>query len=504
MNPVVVIGMVALVTLGLYGMQAGIMQQAELGEIQRDMMARSAAMGYASGAMDGVIEGGRHLLVTNHGAHPAELIQIRTHQNGDLSRVWAVSFDIPPYKTLNITRHATPLPLQLVGGFGDARKLNYTFVGVTAQGAVFPIELHDDNDLEKRSPHGSYGAVSVMRLDGGGGNATGVDPLYDFHFGDSRYVCWHDYPKYGRAYFIYYAIYDAPFQTHTHLTEPPDRKGVRDSGWSYLLHMETDSPAGSWKECPAYPGLPDDTKHHPLDVFLAEPYVKADKKYDYVDVVFARLVVGADYAVEATYAEDGALEAPADGRMLVRVEAPINGLVTARYSFGGTLACHDKDATTWLSGDVPKFPCSCMDAGNSAVKAKLDEWTDSVPPPSFSVSANVSQNGVVRDTLHAHAATPLKMSDVHLGLYKTGHVKTNPNCLYGLDAVTDMTWKYDAGLDGWKQLDVNAGDGVGVAISVELKYDEVPSYTAGSLAGSHTFLDVGDAIVTTGWLSGGD
>lgn len=150
MNPVVVIGLVAVISAGMYGMYDAIQQQAELGQIQRVALEREM-ISNTPNIVRGELQGSQHdqnvhVIITNNSPeNTAQLIQIRAHdkKSSDLIGTWDVSYEVPPLQTQNLSAvGAMPPALQgmLLATVNGTGKTEYAYAGVTARGVIFDID----------------------------------------------------------------------------------------------------------------------------------------------------------------------------------------------------------------------------------------------------------------------------------------------------------------------------------------------------------------------------
>ncbi len=486
MNPIVVIGMVSLIALGLYGIYSGLAQQAELGEIQRDMLERAGASGtpLSSPHVRGEIHDGAHVILTNNIARDVDVIQFRGYENGTLSGAWHVNHTVRAYQTLNLTGGGGTDP-PLPGGM--AALLNnedYEFRGVTARGAIFTVDRaapsHD-------APADTFGHVAVMDLDGGSAGQRGAGAVIAYHHSDSSAYCKILFTKPGESWHTRWEkhiIYDRPFL-------------VSDGG----LGGATPRPAGSpawhyWEEGDRLrPGLhhlyePCSSLGHDPDA-LARPAGIAPLQGH--PGVFQVIRSGADYNVGVTFPISGSMTVPYTGKMAIRVETPYAGRAGATYGFDSEFRCVD-------SGAHSTRPCDCLSEFHDTVDDRLTAWEERMPRPSFSAYVRVQNDGRTVQSVPLGAGAPAESFARDVELARTGFETYYYNCLYHLTGDIEAEWSYGGQLDGWLEVDVEAGDVITVDGKISVSYSP-GGFADGAPSASRVDVDVGDTILTVGRLS---
>lgn len=483
MNPIIVIGMVSLITLGLYGIYAGLEQQAELGEIQRDMLERVAGASGPSASSShvyGEIHDGAHVVITNNIARDVTVIQFRSYESGTLSDAWHVNYTVPAYRAQNLT--GTQLPGGMAALLGDE---DYAFRGVTAQGAVFTIERAAPPP--PGVPANSFGHVAVMSLDGGSASQRGADTVIAYHHSDSSILCKVPYVKPGESWYTRWEkhiIYDGPFLVSDSGLGGATPRPAGSPVWHYWEAGEKIKPGrhhqyepcsnfGHDPAAPAYPAGIAPLQGHP-DVFQL---VRSD----------------ADYDVGVVFPISGSVTAPYAGKMAIRVEAPYAGEAGASYDFGADFRCTDNGAHS-------TNPCDCLSEFHDVVDDRLTSWEDSMPRPAFSASVRVQNGGQTVQSVPLKTGAPAESFARDVELTRTGFETYYYNCLYRLTGDIEAAWTYGGQLDGWLEADVEAGDVITVDGRISMSYSP-GGFAGGMPASSRVGVDVGDTILTVGRLS---
>ena len=491
MNPIIVIGMVSLIALGLYGIHAGLAQQAELGEIQRDMLERAGASGpsMSPSHVRGEIHDGAHVLLTNNVARDIVVIQFRGYENGTLSGAWHVNYTVRAYQTQNLTGApgggggaAAPLPGGMAALLGDE---DHTFRGVTAQGAIFTVGRAAPP--APAAPADTFGHVAVMGIDGGSASQRGSGTVIAYHHSDSSIRCKVLFAKPGESWYTgweKHIIYDAPFL-------------VSDSG----LGGATPRPAGSpawyyWEQGEKLkPG-----HHHLYDHCSNFGYGPGATAYPAGITplqghpgVFQTVRSSADYNVGVTFPVSGSVTVPYAGKMAIRVETPYTGAAGAAYDFDSEFRCTDSSAHS-------TNPCDCLSEFHDTVDDRLTAWEERMPRPSFSASVRVQNDGKTVQSVPLGTGAPAEFLVRDMELARTGFDTYYYNCVYKLTGGIEAAWSYDGQLDGWLEADVEAGDVITVDGRISMSYSP-GGFTDGTPSSSRVGVDVGDTILTVGRLN---
>ena len=481
MNPVVVIGMVSLIALGLYGIHAGLAQQAELGEIQRDMLERAGASNpsLSSQHVLGEIRGGAHVLVTNNLARDATVIQFRAYENGTLSGAWHVNHTIPAYRTQNLTG---AIPGGMASLLGD---YNHTFRGVTSQGAMFTVGRAAPPALA--APADTFGHVAVMGLDGGSAGQRGADTVIAYHHSDSSIACKVLFSKPGESWYARWEkhiIYDGPFLVSDGGLGGAKPRPAGSPSWYYWEEGEKIKPGRHhlYDHCSNFGHDPRATAH-PADVAPLQAHPG----------VFQVVRSSADYNVGVTFPISGSVTAPYAGKMAVRVETPYTGAAGAAYGFDSEFRCVDGRAHS-------TNPCDCLSEFHDTVDDRLTAWEERMPRPSFSASVRVQNDGRTVQSVPLGAGAPAEFLARDVELARTGFETYYYNCVYRLTGDIEAAWSYGGQLDGWLETDVEAGDTITVDGEISMSYSP-GGFADGTPAASHVRVDVGDTILTVGRLN---
>ena len=479
MNPIVVVGMTALIAAGLYGIYAGLAQQAELGEVQRGMLEAGAA---GAAGLRGQIYDDMHILITNDGAQKADIIQIRAYTHHDaLDYTWDTDYSIGPYQAQNLTEAShPPLPPAITSMLGSVGPGGTTLRAVTAQGAVFLIDRI--KEAGGTAPKDAFGSLAVMRTSPGASLvASNSAAKFEYHYAETEIQCKRS-PGPSHGYYLYERrlVYDKPFEISHTLTKTPYPDGSPTLfDWVKLGKLGKDSPYGlhtNYAQCQGSPCIGCDD----ADGLVPLP----DNEF-----VYYRQGAPADYSVGLRYPISESFEVPHDGRIIVRVEAPLAGHVKASYDFESSETCNDGLTTN----------CQCAAAAYDP-EAVAISLKNSVSAPALSAYAQVASNGapVGRISLWSGAPASTHDSDSDLLTTVTGNFYV---CDYVVSTDLRNSWSYGGAIDGWLEVDAAAGDIIIIQGDVRLSYAPYASH-ADEITDTYGRLDIGNTIVTTGLLSG--
>ena len=216
MNPIIVIGFVALISLGLGGMYAVIESQSELATLQQQALQRTAhantpnlikAELYGNNDNNTIA----HILISNNNPNgPAKLIQLRVYENNTLIDSWDIAnVVVPPLHTLNLsTSIIGEIPhgihaylLSTINITNSDTKYNYK--GITSQGIIFDIDtdIHLLRHLAQDMGSGIgqsnvYGQLTLMTIDGGRQEITSDRTLELYHATRESCESGHNHIKY--------------------------------------------------------------------------------------------------------------------------------------------------------------------------------------------------------------------------------------------------------------------------------------------------------------------
>ncbi len=482
MNPIIVIGMVSMIALGLYGIHAGLAQQAELGEIQRDMLERAGASDPSASSphVRGEIHDGAHVVITNNIAKDVTVIQLRGYENGTLSDAWHVNYTVPAYRAQNLTD--TPLPGGMAALLGDE---DYAFRGVTAQGAVFAIERAAPP--APAAPANSFGHVAVMSLDGGSASQRGADTVIAYHHSDSSIYCKVLFSKPGESWYARWEkhiIYNGPFLVSDGGLGGATPRPAGSPVWHYWEAGEKIKPGRhhQYEPCSSFghdPGAP----AYPAGIIPLQGHPG----------VFQLVRSDADYDVGVVFPISGSVTAPYTGKMAIRVETTYAGAAGAAYDFDADFRCTDNRAHS-------TSPCDCLSEFHDTVDDRLRSWEETMPRPTFSAFVRVQNDGRTVQSASLGTGAPAESFARDVELARTGFETYYYNCLYRLTGDIEAAWTYGGQLDGWLEADVEAGDVVTIDGKMSMSYSP-DGFADGMPASSHVGVDVGDTILTVGRLN---
>ncbi|MDE0526386.1 MAG: hypothetical protein OXI27_07330 [Thaumarchaeota archaeon] len=487
MNPIIVIGMVSLIALGLYGIYAGLAQQAELGEIQRDMLERAGVSGPSSSShIRGEIHDGAHVILTSNVARDIVVIQFRGYENGTLSGAWHVNYTVRAYQALNLTgggggTDPPPLPGGMAALLGDE---GHMFRGVTAQGAIFAI---DRAVPDGSAPAGTFGHVAVMGLDGGSASRRGSNTVIAYHHSDSSAYCKVLFSKPGESWYTRWEkhiIYDGPFLVSDSGLGGATPRPAGSPSWYYWEQGEKLKPGRHtlYDHCSNF-GHDPHAPTHPAGITPLQGHPG----------VFQTVRNSADYNVGVTFPISGSVTVPYTGKIAVRVETPFTGSAGAAYDFDSEFRCTDSSAHS-------TNPCDCLSEFHDTVDDRLTAWEERMPRPSFSASMRVQNDGRTVQSVPLGAGAPAESLVRDVELARTGFDTYYYNCVYRLTGGIEAAWSYGGQLDGWLETDVEAGDVITVDGRISMSYGP-GGFSDGTPSSSHVRVDVGDTILTVGRLN---
>ena len=491
MNPIVVIGMVSLIALGLYGIYSGLEQQAELGEIQRDMLERAAGASnpsLSSPHIRGEIHDGAHVVLTSNIARDIAVIQFRGYENGTLSGAWHVNYTVRAYQTQNLTGGGSgtdppPLPDGMAALLNDE---GHTFRGVTSQGAIFTIDRAAPPPAPA-IPADTFGHVAVMGVYGGSASQRGSDTVIAYHHSDSSINCKVLFVKPGESWYTRWEkhiTYDRPFLVSDGGLGGATPRPAGSPSWYYWEQGEKLKPGRHqlYDHCSNF-GYDPHAPAHPAGIAPLQGHPG----------VFQMVRSSADYNVGVTFPISGSVTVPYSGKMAIRVETPFAWTAGAAYDFDSELRCVDNSAHS-------TSPCDCLSEFHDTVDDRLTAWEERMSRPSFSASIRVQNDGRTVQSVPPGAGAPAESFARDMELARTGFDTYYYNCVYRLTGDIEAAWAYGGQLDGWLETNVEAGDVITVDGRISVSYSP-DGFADGIPAASRVGVDVGDTILTVGRLN---
>ena len=475
MNPIIVTGMVALIILGIYAIQAGIAQQAELGEIQRVALDRAASNVW----LKGLIHDDKHILISNNAAHQTSVIQLRLYSVDApdiLVGAWHTDYPIRPYQTLNLTVTVNPPPTSVTSLLGDVSDMpgDYILKGVSSQGSIFPIE---NKKPLNAAPDGAYGGLGIMRTsDGGTVASSGSRGYSEFHYAERENYC--KRMLQGGGWWLHYKmiIYDQPFEVSDALTKmayPVGSPTLVDWDKEYRSDAHYKPP---WDDLPSCFSIEVDNTNG----LVPHP----DK-----DNVYYKTPAPITHSFSINYPISESFVAPHDAKIIVRVEAPFTGHAEASYGFSNNYVCNDGVSTD----------CRCSLEEYDPEGAAIS-WKNVVTDPVMTASAELRKNGAPLGTIPLLSGGLLETFDYNSELASQVDPNHNRRCEYTVSTDLTNSWDHSSALDGWLEFRVVEGDTITIDGDVTLAYAPKSGHVS---AASRTYgeIVVGNIITTTGVLS---
>lgn len=462
MNPIIVLGMVGLISLGLYGIYSGMAQQAELGEIQRDMLEQYAGIGDAALIRGEMIND--TVTIRNFGGGGERLLQIRGFDtDGAFLKSWEYRIDIPAHGEILLES----LPAVMT-------QSNVTILGVLDTGMIFPIErTRAGNTI----PDGAYGPVSVMVLDGGSSARLGSGAVVSYYYseeaGQCKSRCFHA----GCTVYLWEKriIYDEPFLvTGGGLTGTPKPKGSPVwHDWVNLhpltKHKDRYSTCGS---------LADDYPAYLVPV--------QDEEY-----VYAQTGVPS-WDLDMIIPISGETEVEGDGTLIIRVEGSVEGIIQAEYDWSNPLSC-------MVSGAYPP-DCDCSHTLDGERIKGEERRGEGLGISYLAGRVRVTSGGAPVGTFVLSGIPPVESIHSEESRFYFDEAKRSGSgyaCWYRSDGHAYGAWTHDSEMSGWIEVPVNSGDAVNLDVEITLSYS--PPHSAGIIRDTHGSLEVGDLFLTIGW-----
>ncbi|MCE2498968.1 MAG: hypothetical protein J4F28_08315 [Nitrosopumilaceae archaeon] len=479
MNPIIVIGLVSVVTAGMYATYDGLEKQAALAALHADMLAHTT---YVSGT----IEEKQHVIISNNGPQPAELIQVRAYDDTSaLIDTWDMSYVLPPLQEFNMSSATMPAPPSDLTGSALENSLdndNY-YRGVTSAGAIFDIVLAPSSGTS--TPDHAYGPMATMPLGGGGGTATHVSGQpYNvaYHYASYPFRCWDNLDVWGGRMIT--IVWDTPYRVSSD-GNPGTPFPVGSSTWYHKTVNWHHPPMNALLCNTITPGLtPIPTNITPLVGY---------------NNVYTNVLSVTGFPISISLPLSGNLVAPLDGDMLLRVDIPVNAEVDARYTATESFQCKH----LWNS-DSRMTSCTCIEGFASHMEAALRPLNDAASRPSdLEATIGIKKNGVPAGTIVLEG-TPISSVDNRMSI-----TSTNPTvcwqgaCPYWGTCTTNMNgpiqgeFAYGEMLSGLVEIQVSAGDSITLSGDVELTYSS-PSTLSGSADSTYGVIELGDAILSVG------
>ena len=486
MNPIIVIGLVSVVTAGLYGTYDGLEKQAELASLHADMLSRQHAANsvFVNGE---TADGGQNIIILNDGPQSAELVQVRAYAGGGgapvLLGTWEMSYELAPLSTFNLTDATPPPPADLRGAvLKTSVDAGETYRGVTSSGSIFEIE-HVIPPLTP--PPGTFGHMSAMPLTGGGGSTshTGGLSVTSYYYATSPVDCDQLYVIPGTSYTRYLefvSIYGSPYSTTTGGPGTPTPAG--SPAW-----YELTSTGSTGSDRPHVPACSTFTTGLSTVPSYLTPYPGYSNVYH--EVLWTS---GTSYNLNLPLS--GGFDVASDGNIILHVEVPVT--VTARAAYdGNTLVQFNQNI-----GHCDNF--NNLRGPSHLYSPHLDRWGSPPGAPSLTASMRVEKNG-------ANAGS-MGMSGTSSGLDGETSISNrnfafdsyvvpgfHNNCYWRLTADADSDWSHNGVLVGQLTTSATAGDRIDFTGTVRLNYAP-PTVADATVDTTYGSLELGDAIVTVG------
>lgn len=465
MNPVIAIGMVAVIAAGLYAIYSGLELQAELGAIQSQAAAGGRGGG---GAVSGEITK-EYLKVRNNGAYDEKLVQVRGYDiDGTLLEVHSQAYDIPAWNEVNLTGAGTMINI-------FTNNINASFVGVLASGVVFSIESIPDVII---NPPG-YGDLAIRMAAGGTASQVGMGTMVEYYYSTVSEECLATHADRKRYVWEKTIIYDQPFL-------------VSSTGLS-----GTPKPEGSptwWEWDNTGPMQPRD-KNLPTCGGRSDNYPSTFVRSATNTNVYENVIMGTSWDIDLRVPISDSFTIENDGTMMVRLEGIVQSQTEAEYDWTNHLSCLDSAAHP--------VSCDCR-AGHDAERImRTDDRASRAGDPSLSGSVRVEKNGHSLGTFPLVTAAPVEdvvseeMRFIYDGWKPSG---SGVECFSKSEGYTDAVWQYDSEFGGWLEIPVSSGDAIDLDGSVRLRYNALSG--AGTPSSTYGEMSIGDVLVMLGWKAG--
>ncbi len=463
MNPIIVIGMVSLITAGLYGIYAGIEQQAELGEVQRSMLALTHAS--SPGMVEAEYTKRGHIIITNNWQQGnADVIQFRKYaQDNTLDSVWTVNHTVLPLHTKNLT----VLPLDLSDALKAAKNSTADgsrYKGVTSQGVVFPVKpaivqqqpvviTPTPPSLPPQTPPTTPpGDGNTVLLGGGSSSQSDTDQSASYHYAESNYWCNHKSSKMTK-----WSLYDQPFQTGPGgLTETPVPKGA--ASWYVWQKQEPidrqQKPfcGGDYNRPVSFnPNNPQGLVRLQANVWKTPP----------------------SYPITAAFDKSGVYTVKQGGASKMFVEVPVSGSVSATYDF----------VNYFTERKTYNFDDCDYTLGTPVVQNALQARKDGVGMPTFKLVVDGLPVPSFLGPTTIEAAHPTVTSVVNNPQFST--MEYTHHCVHTLTGTVSASWTYGTTISGITHV-FNARNGQNLDVDLAFRLEYTPDSAAGDVKSTST------------------
>ncbi|MCE2499149.1 MAG: hypothetical protein J4F28_09265 [Nitrosopumilaceae archaeon] len=473
MNPIIVIGLVSVVTAAYDGLE----KQAALAALHADMLARQHAA--HTTYVSGVIEEKQHVIISNNGPQPAELIQVRAYDDASaLLNTWEMSYELQALQDFNMSSATMPTPPSALTGSALETSLDNGdyYRGVTSAGSLFEIVLASSSGTE--TPDGTYGPVSSMPLTGGGTPTTHVGrTIYSYHFADSAGTyCNESRGVYPYSKWTTHDVYDAPFYTGFSLGyTTPVPSGT--ASWNFWLEERPYPRIASWPLCSG--GTPS-----PSDLTL-------ERELPSGELVVKRPLVLANYNVNLARSVAGTFTMPSDGDVMLRVEVPVTATTTAHYDGAHTSTGTDRN---------------CRPANHDGYdyltpiqQRAINQWETGLGASALTAAIDAERNGSPAGSFDMSDIRPVGDTSANVQ-FSTVNVQASGGrwtCDVVLNGQLDGSWSHTGVLVGLLEFQASEGDVIDVDGTVRLRYTP-PSVSGAAVDNTYARLELGDTAVSIG------
>ena len=559
MNPIVIIGLVAVITAGIYATYDGLQKQAELAALHADMLSRQhvAHTVYVDGTViisSDPASNQTDIIITNNGLRPVDLIQIRMYNStaggipstpeinstslttpaalpaataSGLIRVWHTDYALPPLRSLNLTD--TPLggsapelsgaPLREIFTNTTDTANRITLRGVTSGGSIFDIDdtalnaaLLRQNLAEQQALLGGSGNgtglggaftnLAVIVPDGGFASESGSDTTYDYYFEAGITTCTRTTG--ALSYTVHTVwdrrdIYDVPSHRGTGLPAglTSAAPSTPSTGINYLWEYKQEY--GRY-HAPPYPQCDPADFHGRFPTPSVNP-PDITRHPDRPNVWY-RLASAPDWSVSAAVPIAGGnttlagnLTAPADGTILIRVEAPVVARATASaagsFSYSELYVNYRCDAVSLPSATRASYDAALGSHLRSLAQSETARLTLGVGFEINGVPAAVSMRPAATALDGTVSATPSGTPTHTVTLDGS-----STHCTKSIDLHSDYAAIHTGVATGLAKIPVSQGDTV--SLDGRIRVDYAPSLS-GTVTASYAELTVSNPLVMVGF-----